>query len=63
MRNVDRIRRLRARIERLERELSKRVRVSELAMKFDNGTLTEEEDREALMLNPRWPAMKAALAA
>jgi hypothetical protein len=27
------------------------------------GDLTEEEDREALMLNPRWPAMKAALAA
>jgi len=54
---------LRARINRLEAELHRRVRMPELIAKFKNGDMTPQEENEALSLSPRWPAMKAAIRA
>ena len=57
------IRSLRARVERLEAKLFKRSRMAELVAKFKTGDLTDEDDKEALSLDRRWPATKATIMA
>jgi hypothetical protein len=57
------IRRLRARIDKLQAAMFKRSRMAELKAKLESGDLTPEEDREALSLDRRWPSTKAAIMA
>jgi hypothetical protein len=57
------VRSLRARLERLEAKFFKRSRMAELVARFKTGDLTDEDDKEALSLDRRWPATKAALMA
>jgi hypothetical protein len=55
--------RLRARIDRLEAALLRHSRMAELISKFKTGDLTADEDKEALSLDRRWPAIKASIVA
>jgi hypothetical protein len=57
------VKRLRARIDKLEAALLRQSRMAELISKFRSGDLTAEEDNEALLLNRRWPATKASIVA
>ena len=57
------IQRLRARIDKLEAVLRRRSRMAELVATFKSGDLTDEEDKEALSLDRRWPATKASIMA
>jgi len=57
------IRRLRARIEKLEAAYFRQSRMAELISNFKTGDLTEEEDKEALSLDRSWPATKASMIA
>jgi hypothetical protein len=57
------IRGLRNRIDRLAAALHKRSRMPELIAKFKTGDMTLAEEKEALSLDRRWPAIKASIMA
>ena len=55
------IRRLRARIEKLEAAYFRQSRMADLISKLKTRDLTEEEEKEAQSLDPAWPATKASI--
>jgi len=57
------VQRLRARIDKLEAALFRQSRMAELIAKFNLGELTEQEDKQARLLDRRWEATKASLMA
>ena len=57
------VKRLRARIDKLEAALLRHSRMAELIATFMAGDLTDEEDKEALSLDRRWEAKKASIMA
>src|SRR5262245_42831193 len=57
------LRGLRNRIDRLAAALHKRSRMPELIAKFKTGDMTVAEEKEALSLDRRWPAIKASIVA
>ena len=57
------VKRLRARIDKLEAALFRQSRMAELIATFVAGDLTDEEDKEALSLDRRWEAKKASIIA